>query len=83
MALVVVGTPLRLAGAHGQERLAAIERLDLALLVHAQHHGALRRGQIEPDDVAYFFDKQRIGGELEGLAAVRLKTERLPDAVNG
>jgi hypothetical protein len=43
VALVIVRTPLDLARAHGQQRLGAVERLDLAFLVDAQHHSALRR----------------------------------------
>lgn len=53
MPLVVVGAALGLAGAHWQQRLGAIERLDLALLVDAQHHRAVRRVEIEPNDVAH------------------------------
>ena len=37
VALVVIGLPLDLAGAHRQDRLGAIQRLALALLVHADH----------------------------------------------
>jgi ABC-type sugar transport system ATPase subunit len=45
--------------------------------------GALRRGQIKPDDVAHLVDKQWVGGKLEGLGAMRLKVERLPNAMDG
>jgi len=38
VAHVVVSAPLGDAGGHRQDRLGAIERLNLALLVHAQHH---------------------------------------------
>ena len=41
---IVMGAPLDLAWAHGQERLGSIERLDLALFVDAQDHGALGGG---------------------------------------
>ena len=53
VAYVVVGAPLDLSGPHGQQRLRAVERLDLALLVHTQHQRPFRRAQIEPDDVAH------------------------------
>ena len=82
VALVVVGAPLGLAGPHRQQRLGAVQRLDLALLVDAQHHGAVGRVEIEPDDVAHLLDEQRIGRELEGLAAVRLQPEGPPDAMD-
>ena len=57
MALVIVGAPLDLAGAHRQQRLGAVERLDLALLVDAQHQRALRRIEVEADDVAHLLDE--------------------------
>ena len=81
--LVVMGAALRLAGPHGQERLGAVQRLDLALLVDAQHHGAIGRIEIEPDDVAHLLHEQRVGRKLEGLDPVRLQPEGLPDAMDG
>jgi hypothetical protein len=83
VARVVVGAPLDLSRAHGQQRLGPVQRLDLALLVDAQNQGALRRGQIKPDDVAHLVDKQWVGGKLEGLGAMRLKVERPPNAMDG
>ena len=83
MARIVVGAPLDLSRSHGQQRLGPVQRLDLALLVDAQNQGALRRGQIKPDDVAHLVDKQWVGGKLEGLGAMRLKVERLPNAMDG
>ncbi len=80
VAAVVVGPPLDLAGAHGQQRLRPIERLDLRLLVDAQDDGVFGRVHVQADDVAHFLDQQRIGRELEGLAAVGLQAERVPDA---
>ena len=82
VALIVVRTPLELARPHRQKRLGAIQRLDLALFVDAQNQGALRRRQIKPDDIAHFLDKQRVGGEFEGLGAMRLEVEGVPDAVD-
>ena len=83
MALVVVGAPLDLARAHRQQRLRAVQRLDLRLLVHAQHQRALGRAHVEADDVAHLLDEQRVVRQLEGLAAVRLQPEGAPDAVDG
>jgi len=40
---VVTGLPLGDAGAQGQDGLRALERLHLALFVHAQHHCLLGR----------------------------------------
>ena len=63
-----MGAPLDLSRPHGKQRLGPIERLDLAFLVDAKHQRPLRRRQVEPDNVAHFLDKRRIGGELEGSA---------------
>ena len=80
---VVVRTPLGGARGHGQDGLRAVQRLDLALLVHAQNHSLRRWVQVQPDDVAHLLDKQRVGGQLEGLLAMRLQAERTPDARDG
>ena len=82
MTLVVVAPARRLAGAHRQHRLAAVERLDLGFLVDAQHDGALRRRHVEADHVAHLGDEIGIGGELEGLQPVRLQAEGAPDALH-
>ena len=82
VAAVVVGAPLRDARTHRQHRLAALQRLYLRLLVHAQHHRSLRRMQVQPHDVAYLLDEQRIARQLEGLVAMWLETERAPDAAH-
>jgi hypothetical protein len=37
---------------HREHRRGAFQGLQLRLLVHAEHHRALGRMQIEPDDVA-------------------------------
>ena len=64
---IVVGAPLRDAGHHRQDRLLAIQRLDLALLVDAEDERPVRRGQVKADDVAYLVDEQRIARQLECL----------------
>ena len=75
---VVVCAALRHARQHRQDRLCAVERLDLALLVDTEHQRAVRRRQIEAYDVADLVHEQRIAGELEGLRAVRLHAEGRP-----
>jgi hypothetical protein len=42
---------------HRQPRLAPVERLDLALLVDAQHQGSVRRAEIEADDILHLLDE--------------------------
>ena len=82
MAGIVVAAPGGLAGAHRQHRLAAVERLDLRLLVDAQNDGLGRRRKIEPDHIADFGDEIGIGGELERLQAMRLQAEGAPDPLH-
>ena len=55
---VVVGDPLDVTQPHGQHRLGALQGLDLAFFVHAQDHGVVGRVQVQPDDVADFFDEE-------------------------
>jgi hypothetical protein len=80
--VIIVGTALDLARTHGKQWLAPIKRLDLALLVDAQHQGAFRRRHVKPNDIAHFLDEPRVGGELERLATMRLQTEGAPDALH-
>src|SRR5665213_761696 len=47
MAFVVVGAALHLAGQHRKDRLAAAQRLNLTLLIHAQHQRTMRRIQVQ------------------------------------
>src|SRR2546426_8903310 len=65
MAGVVVRDAFDVPEAQGQIRLRAFERLNLALLVHAEHEGMIRRIEVEADDVADFLDEEGIGRELE------------------
>ena len=85
MAVVIVRAPLGLAGAHRQDRLAAIQRLHLTLLIHTQHHRAGLLGwiQIQSDKVAHLLHKDRIGGEFEVFLQMRLESESPPDAHDG
>ena len=75
VALVVMAASLDLPRSHRQQRLGAVERLDLRLFIDAQHQGMVGRVEVEPDDVAHLVDKQRIAGQLEGFEAVRLQPE--------
>ena len=76
---VVVGSALGGGGHHGKDRLEPVERLDLGFLVHAQDGRALWRVQVEPDDVTNLFDKERAGGQFEGLQFDVARPERPPD----
>jgi len=85
VAVVVVGPALRSSGPRGQYRLAAIQGLDSALLVHTHHHrpGTLRGIHVQPDDVPQFFHEERICGEFEVLLQVGLQPERPPNPDDG
>src|SRR3546814_19565472 len=78
-----MAAPLRLSWSHRQHRLAAVERLDLALFIDAQDQRTLGRRQVEPDNVAHLLDEQGISRELEALRTVRLKAKGFPDAMDG
>jgi hypothetical protein len=58
----------RHAGQQRQHRRRAVERLDLRLLVDAEHDRRLGRVEVEADDVSDLVDELRIRGELERFA---------------
>ena len=62
-----MGAPLRPARADRARRRSPFQRLDLGLLVHAQHDRVGRRVQVQPDHVADSGLQLRVGGELERL----------------
>ena len=83
VSLIVVRLALRQTWPKRQDRLCAIQRLDLALFVHAQHNRLVRRIQVQPHDVTDFGRELRIGAELERLNAVRLQVVFAPNALYG
>lgn len=76
MALVVVRDIFHVSQAQRQHGLGSLQRLHLAFLIYAQHQRIVGRVQIQPDDIAQLFNKERIGGQLEALGPVRLDTEQ-------
>ena len=79
---VVVRPALDLARLHREQRLRAIERLNLRFLVDAEHRRVRGRIQIERHDVSHLVDEERIGRQLERFGAVWLQPEGLPDATD-
>ncbi len=75
---VVMRPAFHLPGLQRQQRLRALERLDLRFLIDAKHGRVGRRIEIQADDIADLLDPQWIVRELEGLAPVRLQAERVP-----
>jgi len=57
VAHVVVGPALHLSRPHRQKRLRPVQRLDLRLLVGAEHQSLVRRVEVEPDDVPDLLDE--------------------------
>src|SRR6266852_3102386 len=57
MPVIVMRAPLDLAGPHRQERLRAVERLDLRFFVDAEYGRMLRRIQVQPDDIPHLVDE--------------------------
>ena len=83
--IVIMGLPLGLTRSQRQNRLAAIQRLDLTFFVHAQDDrtGRLGRVEVEADDVAHLFHKERIARKFEVLLQMRLEPVGVPDAHDG
>ncbi len=73
-----MGAPLGQARLHRQHRLGAIQRLDLAFLIDAQHHRVLGRVQIQAHDVGDLGDQFGVGGEFERLGSPRLYSVLTP-----
>jgi len=83
MPTVVMGAPFDLPGSHREDGLCAIQRLDLGLLIDAQDQSTLRRIEVQAHDIPDLLNKERIRGELEGLATVGLQGKGAPNATDG
>ena len=57
-----------------------VQCLNLRFFIHAKHDGMFGRIEIQAHNVTHFLNQLRIGRQFEGLAAMRLKTETVPDA---
>src|SRR5215831_16502500 len=79
MPLVIVGLTSGNTRRHGQNRFRPIQRLHLALFIHTQYNGAIRRIQVQAHDISHLFHKLRIFGEFEILYPMWLQSERMPD----
>lgn len=66
VAHIVVRSALGSARGQWQYGLRPIQRLDLALFVHTQHHGLQGWIQVHTHDVAPLLHEQRVAGEIEG-----------------
>ena len=73
---IAVRATLRYTRHHRQDRLLAIECLDLTFLIDAEDEGSVGRGKVQTDNIAHLVDEQRIVRQLERLATVWLQAER-------
>lgn len=80
---VVVRLPGRDSRPQRQERLSAVEGLNLTFLVDAENQGFVGRIQIKPDHIVEFLDEALVAAELEGFDQMRFQVVLLPDPVNG
>ncbi len=83
MADVVVSDALDIAQSHGQHRLSAVQRLNLALLVHAKYQGMVGRIQVKANDVPRLLDEEGVSREFKATASVRLYRKRLKHPMHG
>ena len=83
VAQVVMRDAFEVAHAHRQDRLGALQGLDLALLVDAEDQRLVRRIEVEPHDIAHSIHEERVVRELEGFAAMRLQSEQPEKPMDG
>ena len=79
---VVVSLSFRQARSQGKNGRGTIQRLELALLIDAQHQRPVGWVQVEAYNVAHLFLKLRIVGQFEAFDTMGLHIMALPDAVN-
>src|SRR5664280_3677903 len=77
--LVIVGEGAATARLHRQSRLGAIQGLNLAFFIDAQHQGFFRRIQVQSHDILQFLDELRVPAELEGFRQMRFEVVLLPN----
>ena len=82
VALVVVCHRLTTPLLHRQTGLRAVQGLDLALLVKAEHRGVVRRVEVQPDHIAQLLFEARVIAEFEGPNQVRLQSVGTPHPVD-
>ena len=78
VALVVVGHRWAAAFLQRQARLGAVQRLNLRLLIHAQHDGMGGRANVKANHIVQFLRKGGIVRKLELTPAMRAQAVRLP-----
>src|SRR6516165_8050758 len=72
--VVVTEAPQRLAIGQSQITLGTLQDLNVRFLVHRQHHGILRRVQVDADDVRRLGSKRRVGADAPTASPGQLDT---------
>ena len=75
--------PLGLTEVHRQDRLRALEGLDLRFLVEGEHCGVRGRIHVQAHHIPHLLDQLRVGRDLERFGDVRFEAKRAPDAADG
>src|SRR5215218_7084632 len=82
IAPIIMSAAFCLTGTHGQNRLRAIQCLNLRFLVHTQNQGFFRWIKIKSHNIAHLLDKQRVLRKFKGLAAMRRQSKSAPHAMD-
>lgn len=77
MAHGIVRHPRDVAQPDKQQPLGPLERLNLTLPIHAQHHGMLGSVEVRPVDVAQVLNEGEVVGGLETALAIWLHAEQI------
>ena len=80
--LVIMGHGAGPALLHGKAWLGAVEGLDLALLIDAEHQRLVGRIEIKSHDVLDLFGKIGIVGDFEAAHQMRFKAVFMPDTLD-
>ena len=82
MSVVLEAMTFRAARRKGKDGILPIQRLNGALFIDAEHHGMLRRVQIQSDDVSSLGFKIRVVGSQIALASMRSQSMFSPHTRN-
>jgi hypothetical protein len=78
VAFVVVRHCSAAARIHWQALLRAVQRLNLAFFIDAQHHCIFGRIHIKPHNIHNLFSEPGIGADFERAVQMRLQLSRIP-----
>lgn len=73
---IVMGDAFDVTQSHRENGLRTFQGLNLAFLVDTQNQRLIRGIKVQTNDIANFFDEERIGRKLERAAPVGLDTKQ-------